>query len=538
MEPMIRSLVAKTLAVALVATLLLPVLSVQADIAPPPPPQGADIQPGVETTQVRMVAETVIIEVARNVYGESASARVNATFTMRNLGSTAENMQVRFPLNSLFPQYQPDLNTCVYPYSFPEISDFTAQVNGEPVLVKNILQHIEDDFHGGGAKDVACWANFPVTFPSHQDVIIDVRYSVLGYYGYKTGSIVEFPYVLLTGAAWKGTIGSADIILRAPFNLNQENLVSVFPQDGQVQGNEVRWRLEDSEPTSNVYAAIMDPGLWQRIQTEKANVVKNSEDGEAWGRLGRWYKEAIMMDRGFRWDDAVLDMYHQSKEAYQTAVTLKPNDADWHAGFAQLLCWNAEWQQIGTQADIRDDLVNCANQVRLALALNPGQSIAVGLLEELRQWHTWGVVNDPLIGPSNGEPVYLILTQTPTARLEFTATPQDTLTPVPVLPATATMEATSTPKTAATLLPATTRAISTVTPDIVSGTVANSVPTAALPGAAKGDRGGICGIGFLPGAAAVLWTVTRRRSVKEFPFPAEPPGAKQPKKESRKAQGS
>lgn len=72
--------------------------TVRADIAPPANPPGTNIQPGAETTQVRMAAETVLIDVKDN--GGLGAASITADFTMRNLGKVSESMAVRFPITA------------------------------------------------------------------------------------------------------------------------------------------------------------------------------------------------------------------------------------------------------------------------------------------------------------------------------------------------------------------------------------------------------------------------------------------------------
>jgi len=57
----------------------------RADIAPDEPPYGTNPEPGTETTNVRMMAETVLMDVTG-----SYAADVTASFTMRNLGETEE----------------------------------------------------------------------------------------------------------------------------------------------------------------------------------------------------------------------------------------------------------------------------------------------------------------------------------------------------------------------------------------------------------------------------------------------------------------
>jgi hypothetical protein len=49
------------------------------------------------------------------------------------------------------------------------------------------------------------------------------------------------------------------------------------------------------------------------------------------------------MRKGLREDDGGLELYELSVEAYETAVALLPEDALWHAGFADLLATHAYW---------------------------------------------------------------------------------------------------------------------------------------------------------------------------------------------------
>jgi hypothetical protein len=234
------------------------------DVAPPPPPAGVTIYPGAETTQVRMMAETVEINVAQNNPGEKPYARVRAVFTMRNLGGEAENLAVRFPLNFLFPGYMSNWEVCEFPLAYPEISDFSALVDGEPAQVTNTTKKITDPGGAKGEVEVACWANFPVNFPPGKDVQIEVRYSAQGYPGvYGTEVYVQFNYVLVSGAGWNDTIGSAEIIFHAPYTLNKKVQLPYFPENGVVSGSEIRWSFNNFEPEGDINVAMMDPGHWQ-----------------------------------------------------------------------------------------------------------------------------------------------------------------------------------------------------------------------------------------------------------------------------------
>ena len=173
---------------------------------------------------------------------------------------------------------------------------------------------------------------------------------------------------------------------------------------------------------------VIQPSIWLRILSETENTRVNPQDGEAWGRLGKAYKEAIMERRGFLYGTAGDKMYQLSQEAYRKAVTLLPNDADWHYGYADLLCWNAEWNDRFTKdwsEDIAENWRACFEQLKQTLDINPGHEKA----NELLQWYAelgGGGGSSPikLVDLSGPQPDYLILTpQTPQPSVTFTSTP-------------------------------------------------------------------------------------------------------------------
>lgn len=158
---------------------------------------------------------------------------------------------------------------------------------------------------------------------------------------------------------------------------------------------------------------IIKPSIWVRVIPETANTRANPQDGEAWGRLGKAYKEAIMERRGFLYGPAGERMYQLSQEAYQKAVTLLPNDADWHNGFADLLCWNAEWSSIWEWAD--DSITDwraCFAQVKQILDIDPEHEKANRLLQMYahRMAYQSNGAEYVLVDLSGLQPDYLILT--------------------------------------------------------------------------------------------------------------------------------
>src|SRR5690349_12032687 len=83
---------------------LTPIQPANADAAPPPDPTVCGVGPyRPQKTNVQMMAETVFIDVPPSPSNaqEPKQIKVNASFTMRNQGQTAEQMQVIFPLTRL-----------------------------------------------------------------------------------------------------------------------------------------------------------------------------------------------------------------------------------------------------------------------------------------------------------------------------------------------------------------------------------------------------------------------------------------------------
>lgn len=404
-----------------IALSLVLVASTWADIAPFDPPSGSNPEPD-SVTNVRMVSETVVIVVDADSPYDSGLAKVTATFQMKNLGGIEEKLTVRFPLDLAVEWGR----ICSRPtLEFSPITDLSAYVNGRRVATTKDYQtaEVQTGFETYTTVTRPCWELFDVTFPPAEDVIIQVKYTAQPY---TDNGAYEYSYILGTGAGWKGTIGTADITVRLPYALDPFNFIGCYPNDCLIVGNEIRWRYEDFEPESpfeyTIRARLLPPPLWQRILVENDAIAKNPNDGEAWGRLAKAYKESIRERRGFRSDKMAMELYKLSDEAYQKALALLPRDADWHYGYADLLCWNAEWNRFFTTEV--EALQACAAQVKRTLEVNPYHEKANALLQYLAQFDSPRVVNI-----SEGTVVYSILTPRPTATATATRRPTATIPP-------------------------------------------------------------------------------------------------------------
>ena len=340
--------------------------AVLADIAPPRNPPGSNLDPGSEVTQVRMLAETVLVEVQEDsTPGSLGSAHVTADFTMQNLGNESERLAVRFPIAS----------SNGYDGSYPEITNIAIQVNGSGIGFRR--SDYPGEF-GWDAGDIIPWAEFNVTFPVGKNVAIRVAYDLKGT-GFPSQPYTSFYYTLQTGAGWKDTIGSADIILRLPYPASTQNVLLGYayspPADGATfQGNEVRWHFENFEPgeggqMQDLEFDLVAPAVWQTVVTELDNVARNPQDGEAWGRLAKAYKTAIITVKLFRsgpfyrTDPGGEELYQLSVAAYEKCLDLLPNDALWHAGFAELLALHANFNKESAEADRANEEINIALQL-------------------------------------------------------------------------------------------------------------------------------------------------------------------------------
>jgi len=400
---------------------------VRADIAPPSFPPGSNPGPETEGTQVRMMAETVVIDVLGNTpSGSLGRAKVTADFTMRNLGSAAESMGVRFPIssNNGFGEY-------------PEIKDLQIFVNNKSVATRRISE--VDPLWD---SDPVPWSVFNVNFPPNEDVQIRVTYTLegMGEYPY-----VAFFYIFHTGAGWQGTIGSADLIVRLPYEANPHNVIfddqigwSSTTPGGVINGREVRWHFEDFEPeqSNDFQLSLVMPAAWQKVLDEQANVQKNPNDGEAWGRLGKVYKEIQLYRRGFRAGASGDELYQLSIDAYEKAITLKPDDALWHAGFADLLAVHAYYENFAN-AEATLDKLRAMQEINRALELAPNDSkvkeiaetIYYLFIESVEQTDNGYIFHWLTATPIPASPT---LTSTePTSTLPATTPPLATATAVP-----------------------------------------------------------------------------------------------------------
>ncbi len=457
---------------------LLDVPASRADIAPPDEPPGSNPVPGAEVTQVRMMSEDVLIEVLGNTpTGSLGQARVTAQFIMQNLGNTDEKLAVRFPLTFLSGGDDGYGN-------YPEIKDFSARVNGLQVAVRRVTGSISSS-----SEAVLPWAEFDVLFPVGKEVPVEVSYLTEGAGEYP---FISFKYILETGAGWKGTIGEADLIVRLPYEANDQNVIfneqigwSETTPGSIIVGRELQWKFNELEPDTmdNLQVSILMPSVWKQILWELENTTNNPNDGEAWGRLAKLYKEVASLRRGFRQDPGGLELYRLSMAAYEKCLELLPQDALWHAGYADLLFERYYWGQFFSGNPDHTDALHALDEFHIALELDPANPKVQALVDDL----TYSLPE--AVQREGDRYVFLWLTATPTAKPTSTLTP--TIIPEIVLP-TATLSLSPTlQSTQAATFPPTALPTLTATPQqaqLVTGT-----PLPLISPSPKSDSLPFCG---------------------------------------------
>ncbi|MBI9050856.1 MAG: DUF4424 family protein [Anaerolineaceae bacterium] len=361
---------------------------VNADAAPEPGAVGSTLFPNLNQTKVRMEAETVLMAIPEHSDYWSGHAIVTTTFYMRNMGNETEEMKVRFPMNmaeyDLGYEVSNGEDYCQPISSYPSLEDLSVKINDEEpnIVTKTTTYNNQLSTQGESvAAIINCWAYFDVSFPPGEQVIIEVQYKV---YGYKTDdSFVRYKYILQTGEGWYDTIGSADVVIKLPYELDETIIRNCQPDDCVIDENTVSWHYEDFEPDENIEINMIEPSIWSRVVRETLNIQSNAADGEAWGRLGMAYKELITDRHGFISANEYPHFFDKSVNAYQNAIYLLPDDLDWHLGYTDIVCPYAVDAFLSEQEDAQKYAQICGIEIDTLLILRPNDPNIIEYLKFL-----------------------------------------------------------------------------------------------------------------------------------------------------------
>jgi hypothetical protein len=418
-----------------------------------------------------MATERVVIEVQPSE--SSATGKVTADFVMSNTGTSDELLNVRFPVSGRGSASN----------DFSTVEDFTAQVGGDDLITTVITS--TDPLAGAGHTEPMKWAAFDVKFPAGQETTVKVTYNIKAA-GFPPSA--RFAYMLETGAGWKDSIGSADIVLRLPYAASNQNIFYGESSPGsKIAGNEVIWHWDNLEPTSkdNIFVTILAPKAWQTILDARAQVSAKPDDANALAALAKAYDGAVTSRSPLHDHDLFATL---SEETYELATVADPNSAPLHVAYASSI-----WNHMAVQASIPADDPNLRRvlaEISNAQSIDPQSTEATALLSKIQPAVKGAIVLPTAVNSIPGSPA---AQTTPITRTTATSVSMATI-----------QLTTEARPTGSVPLP-------------MQTTVARPTTTVSLPGAPQSGIGNtmllVIGIITLPliGAIATFMLVSRKR---------------------------
>lgn len=408
-------------------------------------PGGSSIKPE-EETPIQMAAEKVVLNVRpateaddtvvkRNddEYGLSwspyspdmypAMADVFADFIMVNPTEETVSMTAWFPLASAIETEEWNLNPGEI---VPSIQRFQVSLDGKPVDYS--VSELPNP--QGEGKPLLPWASFPVTFPAGEASHVQVSYVVPGWWSYE-GLAMSLYYIFQTGAGWSGPIGKAELVVNLPYPASTETIYAM-PDGGQLEGHQVRWTWVAFEPgpQDDFFIQLLLLDRWDELQSARAAVTVNPQDGEAWLNLASTYS---MLTRGKHYSAAQkLPGFGETfqplgVQAAQEALRLLPGDGRPHYELA--LLYASALPENATSADLKPVMDELKIVEELLPANAPNVHDALDFLGAF-----WAVETARAEASSMPE---LSATTAPTKVLIRASTPLPSMTPRPLPTGTA-----------------------------------------------------------------------------------------------------
>lgn len=378
--------------------------TVYADMAPPPDPEIGGLFP-FQDTEVQMVYERVEMELEffqseMTPDRDANRITVNAYFLMKNQGEVDESMQAVFPL-SLSPfcfGVTTDTSGDSFTYYDINLESFQVSIDGNSVPSSIIRTNYN------GCNDFP-WGAFDVEFPVAKEVLVKVSFVMETL---DLDAIQSLDYVLLTGAGWSGPIGSGYIIMKFPYAITSDAILSDSTSGYQILHNEVFWSFTNLEPAAedNIHLSFISPDVWMNIQNYRQTIETKPDSPEVWLGLIDNYVGISTTHGG----DIIRDttFFGKIEPAFQEAIYYNPDNAELNARYAQFLLHQASPHLMGKISD--SSSAQILSLLNKALSLEPDNQTANQTIKEL-MW----------VSPS--------LTFTPPATVPPTATALESPTP-------------------------------------------------------------------------------------------------------------
>ncbi|MGB8215639.1 MAG: hypothetical protein WCE68_18980 [Anaerolineales bacterium] len=456
----------------LVILFMIPFSSARADAAPPPAPGYGGITPfHYQSTEVQMVYERVEMDLQRIPNSDDPTILTNqvsvtARFVMHNTGKVEEKMQVVFPLESL--------NECLdsnYEVGGPEAGyyrivdgSFNVDVNGVPTPSVPVTTESPDEGESQYCENATMnWAGFDVEFPIDKDVLIQVNYTMNNP---SYDSLQALEYVLETGAAWKGPIGEAYIVMHFPYIASPDNIGPGTTPGYQFLYDEIYWSYENIKPTrnNNIFISFISPDVWQNMEELQSDVQIAPHDVDAWLSLANLYNGIGYTYTGddpegdittsYKSEDR-YDLYvGKHDDTFQQAMAANPDSPDLPARWAALI-WYGGPVVFTQDPGLENYLLSYLNR---ALALDPQNKIADDVLSQIEANFSDFTFTPPatipptIMLPPSATPL-LAITGTPAITFTPTSTPSFTITSTPTITEASTIMPTFTKTELPTLPP-------------------------------------------------------------------------------------
>ncbi len=410
--------ITKILLVVLFAgSLFVPAQPVHADAAPPPAPELGGLQP-FQSTEVQMVYERVEMELESfnpewDLESTQNRITVNAYFVMKNTGSVDESMQVVFPLTIVPFCSGTTKTTQGDSWTYYEIDKGSFKVSVDGIVLPTTL--IRTTYN---RCENYPWAGFDVTFPVNKEVLIKVTYVMETQ---NLDAIQVLGYILETGAGWKGSIGSGYIIMKFPYTITSDAILSNSTPGYQILQNEVFWSFQNLEPTeeNNIQISFVSPDIWSSIQKSRETLKRESTSPDIWLELIHDYDYISTTHGG----DIIRDdkYFARIEPAFQQGISENPNNAELPAQYAQFKLYNLSPHLARQLTEAEATLI--LSLLNKSLALEPNNETAKRTLSDFLDVapSATSFTPPPTIPPTATSPF------TPTPSI----TPSVTLTPIP-----------------------------------------------------------------------------------------------------------
>jgi hypothetical protein len=314
-----------------------PPAAVRADSAPMFESAMGVFAPGLPNNTVRMVAETVDIQVIERpvfVKGERYEgvlyAQVDAVFYFHNRGPDV-HMAVGFPIiNGDWPRLDERVSAGFESQFIRGFQAWSSRGTYSPEIRKVTTSQFGDN--PNYRQNLATWFVWEMDFPGGQFERLDVSYlcQISDFWvsnpfrlspGYS-----PVPYILTSGALWDGTIGDAIITVTAP---DGGMLLSPAPQATLDTPGRVVWHMRDFEPNEDLliyYLSSVGYRQLQAVEEEMAADPKSAADymvaaqamllPNSTGRFGPHPTRNYHFRLGLEWAYKAMQLEPENAEAW------------------------------------------------------------------------------------------------------------------------------------------------------------------------------------------------------------------------------